>query len=70
MVKRGRYNIWNYITISQPVQGRTFSPVILTKNGPHIRRVKIEWYAMLNLCYFYKKDEHNTDLGVACEKLF
>ena len=61
MVKSGRCKILDYIIISKSLQGRTFSPVIVTEKSPHIRSVKTDWYAKLNLCYVHPFLKNNTD---------
>ena len=69
IVKSGRYTM-GYRTTIKTLQEGTCKLVIIADNCPPTRRLEIEYYAMLNKCYVHHFYGNNTDLGVACGKLF
>jgi large subunit ribosomal protein L30e len=69
IVKSGRYTL-GYKSTLKTLQEGTCKLVILAENCPPTRRLEIEYYAMLNKSLVHHFYGNNTDLGIACGKLF
>lgn len=69
IVKSGRYTL-GYKSTLKTLQEGTCKLVIIAENCPPTRRLEIEYYAMLNKSLVHHFYGNNTDLGIACGKLF
>jgi len=69
IVKSGRFTM-GYRTTIKSLRENTCKLVIIAENCPPHRRLEIEYYAMLTKCSIHHFYGNNTDLGIACGKLF
>ena len=69
IVKSGRFTM-GYRTTIKSLRENTCKLVIIAENCPPYRRLEIEYYAMLTKCSIHHFYGNNTDLGIACGKLF
>jgi len=69
IVKSGRFTM-GYRTTLKSLRENTCKLVIIAENCPPPRRLEIEYYAMLTKCSIHHFYGNNTDLGIACGKLF
>jgi len=69
IIKSGRYTL-GYKSTLKTLQEGACKLVIIAENCPPTRRLEIEYYAMLNKSLIHHFHGNNTDLGIACGKLF
>mmetsp|Transcript_69265 Transcript_69265/g.144411 ORF Transcript_69265/g.144411 Transcript_69265/m.144411 type:complete len:111 (+) Transcript_69265:3233-3565(+) len=69
IVKSGKFSMGYKTTIRKLKDGRC-KLIIVADNCPPGRRLELEYYAMLNKCSIHHFFGNNSELGVACGKIF
>lgn len=69
IVKSGKFSIGYKSTLRNLKDGKC-KLIIVADNCPPGRRLELEYYSMLNKCSIHHFYGNNSELGIACGKMF
>merc|ERR1712151_70747 len=69
VMKSGKYT-WGYKTVLKSLRSGKSKLILISNNGPPVRKSEIEYYAMLSKTGVHHCSGTNIDLGTACGKYF